>query len=862
MLETPRPSAGMTRFRCKGNRGACVQAGGISALFQGTPRFSAKDGVRSRACQTRCGGPCESQRLAGGGDLGSLIRAFDWPGTSLGPIQRTPALQAGGFPSPPLAAMMGSRPSKELDRGDGVMADGGIEHRTARVSAEEALALHANGRPGKLETRISKPLNTARDLSLAYSPGVAEPCLHIHRDAALAYDYTTKGNMVAVVSNGTAVLGLGNLGAVASKPVMEGKVALFKRFADVDGIDLEIGTEDVDAFVNAVRYLGPGFGGINLEDIKAPECFIIEQRLRELMDIPVFHDDQHGTAIVAIAGLINACHLTGRDLRDARLVVNGAGAAAIACVELVKAMGMRPEQRHSLRHQGRRLPGPRGRHEPMEVRACHDEPCAHAGAGAGRRGHLLRPVREGSADAGLVAAMADRPIIFAMANPDPEITPEEARAVRPNAIIATGRSDYPNQVNNVLGFPYIFRGALDVRASTINEPMKIAAAEALAKLAREDVPDEVHRASAGSRLTFGPEYIIPNAFDPRLIAWVPPSVARAAMDSGVARRPITDLRRYARELSGRLDPTANALDAIMESVRENPKRVVFAEGEDEKTVRAAVAFSNAGYGTPVLIGREETVRDVMARLGLGRCPQVEIHNARLSHANKRYAEHLYARLQRRGYLLRDCQRMVNQNRNVFAACMVATGDADAMITGLTRSAAVSLQDIGLVIEPPKGALAFGLTLMVGTRGRTIFIADTTDAFPSERAGDGRDRRRRGAGGAASRPRTARRAAVAFDVRQPVPRGRRDDARGRRHPRPAPRRFRVRRRDEPGCGARAAPAGALPVLPPDWPGQRAADARAAFGTHHLAPAAAPQQRQHHDRAAADRAAKGRADRADG
>ncbi len=401
------------------------------------------------------------------------------------------------------------------------MADGATDTRTARVTAEEALQMHASGRPGKLEIRISKPITTARDLSLAYSPGVAEPCLHIARDHSLAYDYTTKGNMVAVISNGTAVLGLGNLGAVASKPVMEGKVALFKRFADVDGIDLEVGTEDVDEFVNAVRFLGPGFGGINLEDIKAPECFVIEQRLRELMDIPVFHDDQHGTAIVAAAGLINACHLTNRELRATKLVVNGAGAAAIACVELLKAMGVRPDHVILCDTKGVVY---QGRSEGM-----NQWKSAHAAA---TRARTLSEAMEGSdvffglsvkgaLTKDMVASMADRPIIFAMANPDPEITPEEARAVSPHAIIATGRSDYPNQVNNVLGFPYIFRGALDVRASTINDAMKIAAAEALAKLAREDVPDEVHSASAGRRLAFGPEYIIPNAFDPRLIARVP-----------------------------------------------------------------------------------------------------------------------------------------------------------------------------------------------------------------------------------------------------------------------------------------------------------------------------------------------------
>ncbi|MEO9191745.1 MAG: NADP-dependent malic enzyme [Acetobacteraceae bacterium] len=609
------------------------------------------------------------------------------------------------------------------------MADSGsIDTRTARISGEEALAMHASGRPGKLETRITKPLTTARDLSLAYSPGVAEPCLHIARDNALAYEYTTKGNMVAVISNGTAVLGLGNLGAVASKPVMEGKVALFKRFADVDGIDLEIGTEDVDEFVNAVRFLGPGFGGINLEDIKAPECFIIEQRLRELMDIPVFHDDQHGTAIVAAAGLINACHLTGRELRDTRLVVNGAGSAAIACVELLKAMGMRPEHIVLCDTKGVVY---QGRQEGM-----NQWKSAHAAVTRARTlAEALEDVdvffglsAKGALTQAMVRVMAPKPIIFAMANPDPEITPEEARAASADAIIATGRSDYPNQVNNVLGFPYIFRGALDVRASTINEAMKIAAAEALAKLAREDVPDEVHTASAGRRLAFGAEYIIPNAFDPRLISWIPPAVAKAAMDSGVARKPISDLRLYTRELSGRLDPTAGALDRISETVRAAPKRVVFAEGEEEAIVRAAVAFRNAGYGTPVLIGREERVRATMQGLGLGLIEGIEIHNARLSGANPKYVEFLYGRLQRRGHLHRDCQRMVNQDRNIFAASMVATGDADAMVTGLTRSTQVCLDDIGHAIDAAPHEIAFGLTLMLGMRGRTLFVADTSIHF--------------------------------------------------------------------------------------------------------------------------------------
>lgn len=608
------------------------------------------------------------------------------------------------------------------------MADGTTDTRTARITAEEALNLHSSGRPGKLETRISKPIITARDLSLAYSPGVAEPCLHIARDPALAYDYTTKGNFVAVISNGTAVLGLGNLGAVAAKPVMEGKVALFKRFADVDGIDLEVGTENIDEFVNAVRYLGPGFGGINLEDIKAPECFVIEQRLRELMDIPVFHDDQHGTAIVAAAGMLNACHLTGRDLRDAKLVVNGAGAAAIACVELLKAMGMRSDNvilcdTKGVVYQGRTA----GMNQWKSAHAAKTEARTLAEAIVGADIVFGLSVK-GALTKDMVASMAEHPIIFAMANPDPEITPEEARSVCPTAIIATGRSDYPNQVNNVLGFPYIFRGALDVRASTINDAMKIAAAEALAQLAREDVPDEVHSASTGRRLMFGPEYIIPNAFDPRLIARIPPAVAKAAMDSGVARRPLEDLRRYARGLAGRLDPTASALDAAMETVHANPRRVVFAEGEEEKIVRAAVAFRNAGYGVPVLIGREDRVRATLASLGLSDFEGIEIHNARLSANNAKYVDFLYRRQQRHGFLHRDCQRMVNQDRNVFAACMVATGDADAMVTGLTRSAAVCLSDIRTAIGPKDGEIPFGVTLLVGPRGKTIFLADSLVNF--------------------------------------------------------------------------------------------------------------------------------------
>jgi malate dehydrogenase (oxaloacetate-decarboxylating)(NADP+) len=591
----------------------------------------------------------------------------------------------------------------------------------ARITAEEALELHSSGRPGKLETRITKPLTTARDLALAYSPGVAEPCLRIAADPDKAYDYTTRGNMVAVISNGTAVLGLGNLGALASKPVMEGKVALFKRFADIDGIDLEVSTEDVDQFVNCVRYLGASFGGINLEDIRAPECFIIEQRLRELMDIPVFHDDQHGTAIVAAAGLINACHLTGRALADTRLVVNGAGAAAIACVELVKAMGARGENIILCDTKG---VVHRGRTDLNQWKSTHASNCAARSLTEALKGAdvFFGLSVKGALTQDMVRGMAAKPIIFAMANPDPEITPEEARAACPDAIIATGRSDYPNQVNNVLGFPYIFRGALDVRASTISEGMKIAAAEALAALAREDVPDEVTTASARD-VRFGPDYIIPNAFDPRLISRIPPAVAQAAMDSGVARRPIADLRRYTRDLSCRLDSTANALEAIFESVRANPRRVVFAEGEEEKVLRAAISFHNEGFGTPILIAREDRVQATLRNLGLSLPAGITVCNARLSEHNARYAALLYARQQRHGFLPRDIQRLVNQDRNVFAAAMLAAGDADAMVTGLTRARSVCLEAVSLAIDPSPGRTAFGLTMMLGHR-ETIFIADT------------------------------------------------------------------------------------------------------------------------------------------
>ena len=591
---------------------------------------------------------------------------------------------------------------------------------------ESALELHASGRPGKLETRISKSLATARDLSLAYSPGVAVPCLRIHADPDLAYTYTTRGNMVAVISNGTAVLGLGNIGALASKPVMEGKVALFKRFADVDGIDLEVSTEDVEEFINCVRLLGASFGGINLEDIKAPECFIIESRLRELMDIPVFHDDQHGTAIVAAAALINACHLTRRELSETRLVVNGAGAAGIACIDLLLTLGMRRENILACDTKGVLH---RGRSDLNQWKSAHavETPLRTLAEAIRGADVFLGLSVKGALSQEMVRSMAPRPIILALANPDPEITPEEARAASPDAIVATGRSDYPNQVNNVLGFPYIFRGALDVRASTINEAMKAAAAEALAVLAREDVPDEVHRAAA-RQLRFGPEYIIPNAFDPRLITRIPLAVAKAAVESGVARRPLPEARRYQRELAARLDTAVNILDLITEGVRDQPKRMVFAEGENETMVRAAAQYHKEGFGTPILIGNETRVREAFARLELALPEGIEIRNARLAamedhNKNVRYTEFLYERLQRRGYLLRDVQRMVNQDRNIFAACAVALGDADGLVTGLTRAPGQALEAIRLAIDAKPDTVPFGLSMVV-TPHTTLLVADT------------------------------------------------------------------------------------------------------------------------------------------
>jgi malate dehydrogenase (oxaloacetate-decarboxylating)(NADP+) len=588
---------------------------------------------------------------------------------------------------------------------------------------DEALAFHAGDKPGKLEIVPTKPMATQRDLSLAYSPGVAVPVLRIAEDPESAFDYTAKGNMVAVISNGTAILGLGDLGALASKPVMEGKAVLFKRFADVNSIDLCIDTKNVDEFINAVRYLGPSFGGINLEDIKAPDCFIIEQRLRELMDIPVFHDDQHGTAIICAAGMINAAHLTGRKLEDLKVVVNGAGAAGIACLELIKSMGVKSENVILCDTKGVVY---RGRTEGMnQWKSAHAiqtkaRTLAEAIKGADV---VLGLSAKGAFTEDMVRSMAPSPIIFAMANPNPEITPEEAKAVRNDVIVATGRSDYPNQVNNVLGFPYIFRGALDVRATTINEEMKIAAAHAIAALAREDVPDEVAAAYRGARPVYGPEYIIPSPFDPRLISRVSAAVAEAAMKSGVAKKKIDDLNAYQFQLSARLDPSAGLFQMVTNAVRSKPKRVVFAEGEEDSVIRAAAAFQNSGMGKALLVGRPDVVKQGLRRAGFDE-NLIEIRVPHSAQEAQVYIEALYKRIQRRGALYRDAVRMVTNDRNIYAASMLKAGDADAMVTGVTRNYSNALADVRLVLDPPAGQRPMGMQV-VFAKGKIVLIADTS-----------------------------------------------------------------------------------------------------------------------------------------
>ena len=592
-----------------------------------------------------------------------------------------------------------------------------------RVSREDALTFHLEPTPGKWEVTATVPMATQRDLSLAYSPGVAVPCEEIHAAPETAYDYTNKGNLVAVISNGTAVLGLGNLGALASKPVMEGKSVLFKRFADVNSIDIELDTEDPDAFCNAVRLMGPTFGGINLEDIKAPECFIIEQRLKEEMDIPVFHDDQHGTAVICAAGLINALHISGKKIEDCRIVLNGAGAAGIACLELLKTMGARHENcvmsdTKGVIYQGRT----EGMNQWKSAHAVKTDLRTLEGAMKGAD-VFLGVSAKGAVTPAMVESMAPNPVIFAMANPDPEITPEEAHAVREDAIVATGRSDYPNQVNNVLGFPYLFRGALDIHARAINDDMKIACAEALAALAREDVPDEV-AVAYGMKLAFGRDYIIPTPFDPRLIHRIPPAVAQAGMKTGVARRPIIDMEAYIQTLKGRMDPTAGILRGIHARARAAQADIIFAEGDDPRVLRAAVQYQRSGMGRALVIGRENDVRDKLTAEGMADAvSEITVYNAANTEHLDDYKAFLYDRLQRKGFDRADIHRLAARDRHVFGALMLAHGHGDGLVTGATRKSAHVLELINHVFEANPASGAVGVSAVLN-KGRIVLIADT------------------------------------------------------------------------------------------------------------------------------------------
>ena len=612
-----------------------------------------------------------------------------------------------------------------------------------KVTDADALAYHLEPTPGKFEVTASVPMTTQRDLSLAYSPGVAVPCLAIADNPELAYDYTNKGNLVAVISNGTAVLGLGNLGALGSKPVMEGKAVLFKRFADVNSIDIELDTENPEEFINAVKLMGPTFGGINLEDIKAPECFIIEQALKEVMDIPVFHDDQHGTAVICAAGLINALHLSGKKIQDVKIVLNGAGAAGIACIELLKSMGAKHNNcivcdTKGVIYQGRT----EGMNQWKSAHAISTELRSLEDAMVGADVFLGVSVK-GAVTPAMVESMAPDPVIFAMANPDPEITPEEAQAVRPDAIVATGRSDYPNQVNNVLGFPYLFRGALDIHARAINDEMKIACARALADLAREEVPDEVALAY-GTKLSFGRDYIIPTPFDPRLIYRIPPAVARAGMDTGAARRPIVDMDGYELSLKARMDPTASILRGINARARSAQARIIFAEGDDERVLRAAVLYQRQGFGKSIVVGRESDVRQRLEAAGLGDAAgELEVVNAANTEHLEDYKNYLYQRLQRKGFDKTDVHRLAARDRHVFGSLMLAHGHGDGLVTGVTRKSAHVLELISHVYDVGPHDGAVGVTAIL-SKGKITLIADTlVHEWPDEN--DLADIAERGAG---------------------------------------------------------------------------------------------------------------------
>ena len=604
--------------------------------------------------------------------------------------------------------------------------------KNTKFTRDEALAFHMEPVPGKWEVNATVPMATQRDLSLAYSPGVAVPCSEISDNPELAYDYTNKGNLVAVISNGSAVLGLGNLGALGSKPVMEGKSVLFKRFADVNSIDIELDTEDPDEFCRAVKLMGPTFGGINLEDIKAPECFIIEQRLKDEMDIPVFHDDQHGTAVICAAGLINALYLSDKKIEEVKIVLNGAGAAGIACIELLKFMGARHENcivcdTKGVIFQGRT----EGMNQWKSAHAAKTKSRTLAEALDGADVFIGVSVK-GAVTQEMLKTMAKDPVIFAMANPDPEITPEEAHEVRVDAIVATGRSDYPNQVNNVLGFPYLFRGALDIHARAINEEMKIACATALAELAREDVPDEV-AVAYGKELKFGRDYIIPTPFDPRLIFRVPPAVAKAGMQTGAARRPIIDLPNYELSLKSRMDPTASILQGMHVRARSNQATMIFAEGDDPRVLRAAVTYQRSGLGKSLVVGRDDDVKSKLEDLGLADAiNELEVVNAAKTEHLESYKDFLYDRLKRKGFDPADVHRIASRDRHVFAALMLAHGHGDGLVTGVTRKSAIVLDRINHVFDANADNGVTGVTALIH-KGRILLISDTlVQEWPNEK----------------------------------------------------------------------------------------------------------------------------------
>ena len=598
-----------------------------------------------------------------------------------------------------------------------------------KYTDKEALDFHIQGKPGKIEIISSKQLSTQRDLSLAYSPGVAVPVLEISKNPQTAYEYTSKGNLVAVVSNGSAILGLGNLGALASKPVMEGKSVLFKRFADIDSIDIEVDSQDAEDIIKTVRNIACSFGGINFEDIGAPDCFVIEQKLKELVDIPIFHDDQHGTAIITTAGLINALDISGKSIKDVKIVVNGAGASAIACTELFKNSGVPNENVTMCDRKGVIYRGREGVDQWKSKHAIDtkDRTLEQAIKGADV---VLGLSAAGAITQDMIKSMAKNPIIFACANPEPEIRPEKVLEVRDDAIIATGRSDYPNQVNNLIGFPYIFRGALDVQAKTINEEMKVAAAQAIAKLAREDVPDEVVAAYGGDRPHYGKNYIIPSTFDPRLITTIPTAVAKAAMDSGVAQKPIKDFDAYIDELEARLDPSVGIMQGINSKIKKAKKRIVFAEGEDEESLKAAIAFKNYGLGEPILIANKEKLNESLKKIGLDENFNIEITNSSDAEKSEKYKNYLYKKLQRKGILEKECDKMVKSDRVTWGSCMVACGDADGMVAGNTRHFSATVDKLAQSVGSRENEILFGLCLYV-SKGKTILIADTNvNEFPT------------------------------------------------------------------------------------------------------------------------------------